>query len=96
MIVVRSANTGEVVRELEPKVLHCREWGLILGAPILVMGLLPSFRSVRIVNLIALVGTNYSCLYFFVWGVSKGITPGIFTRCVSIARSMPLIAQLCA
>lgn len=58
----------------------CREWGLILGPPILVMGLLPSFRSVRIINIIALVGTNYSCLYFFIYGASKGIQPGIFTR----------------
>lgn len=44
------------------------------------MGLLPSFRSVRIINIIALAGTNYSCLWMFVSGASKGITPGIFNR----------------
>lgn len=64
--------------------LHlCRDWSLILGAPILVFGLLPSFRSVRLLNLIALVGTNYSCLYFFVTAVSAGAKPGIITRCAT-------------
>ena len=60
--------------------LTCRTWAIILGGPILIFGLLPSFRSVRLLNIMALVGTNYSCLYFFIMGCRKGITPGIITR----------------
>ena len=66
---------------LEPYICWCcRVWGLILGPPILVIALLPGFRSVRIINIIALVGTNYSRLYMFIYACHKGITPGIFTR----------------
>ena len=59
----------------------CRSWTLILGGVILVFGLLPSFRSVRLLNIIALVGTNYSCLYFFIYAVHHGRVHGAFTRC---------------
>ncbi len=59
---------------------ECRQWSLILGAVILAFGLLPSFRSVRILNIIALVGTNYSCLFFLISAAKKGITHGIITR----------------
>ena len=58
----------------------CRQWGLILGVVILAFGLLPSFRSVRLLNIIALCGTNYSCLYFFIYAAKHGIQPGAFTR----------------
>ena len=37
----------------------------------------------RLLNIIALVGTNYSCLYFLITAANKGITPGIFTRYLS-------------
>ncbi|KAL0034831.1 hypothetical protein WJX77_008984 [Trebouxia sp. C0004] len=56
------------------------QWGLILGVVILAFGLLPSFRSVRLLNIIALCGTNYSCLYFFIYAAKHGIRPGAFTR----------------
>lgn len=60
----------------------CREWSLILGGVILAFGLLPSFRSVRLLNIIALVGTNYSCLYFLVFAAKHGRVPGAITRCL--------------
>ncbi|KAK9795944.1 hypothetical protein WJX73_010704 [Symbiochloris irregularis] len=57
-----------------------RDWTLILGAPVLIFGLLASFRSVRLLNILALVGTNYSCLYFFVYSVHRGGHKGVVTR----------------
>ncbi len=73
---------------------ECRQWSLILGAVILAFGLLPSFRSVRILNIIALVGTNYSCLFFLISAAKKGITHGIITRytlsfCLPVCLSLP-------
>jgi len=55
---------------------------------ILAFGLLPSFRSVRLLNIIALCGTNYSCLYFFIYAAKHGIRPGAFTRCTAATPAL--------
>ena len=64
------------------------------GGFILAFGLLPSFRSVRLLNIIALIGTNYSCLYFFIFAAKHGRVPGAITRCCfySTGTSILLLA----
>ncbi|KAK9816803.1 hypothetical protein WJX72_005264 [[Myrmecia] bisecta] len=57
-----------------------RTWALILGGFVVAPSLLPGFRDVRLLNLIALIGTNYSCLYFFVYAASHGIVSSAWTR----------------
>ena len=72
----------------KPHACWCRQWGLILGVVILAFGLLPSFRSVRLLNIIALCGTNYSCLYFFIYAAKHGIQLGAFTRYTAATRAL--------
>ncbi|KAK9813484.1 hypothetical protein WJX73_001640 [Symbiochloris irregularis] len=79
--VVASASSQHTINPEYSK----RTLTLILGGPILIFGFLPRhvlafFRSVRVLNLLALVGTNYSCLYFFIYAVHKGGHRGIITR----------------
>ena len=81
--------TSKTALLFEQRSCLCRQWGLILGVVILALGLLPSFRSVRLLNIIALCGTNYSCLYFFIYAAKHGIRPGAFTRCT--AATPPLV-----
>lgn len=47
---------------------------------LLVFGYLPTFRSSRVLNIIGLVGTQYSTVYFTVSAIIKGYTPGALTR----------------
>ncbi len=61
---------------------------------ILAFGLLPSFRSVRLLNIIALCGTNYSCLYFFIYAAKHGIRPGAFTRCTAATPALVTCPKL--
>ncbi|KAK9918010.1 hypothetical protein WJX75_000512 [Coccomyxa subellipsoidea] len=50
-----------------------RTWSFIFGPVISLFAFLPTARSNRLLNVVGLAGTNYSCLYFFVQACSKGI-----------------------
>ncbi|CAL8463905.1 g3440 [Coccomyxa elongata] len=55
------------------KTYNKRTWSFIFGPIISMFAFLPTARSNRLLNIIGLAGTNYSCLYFFVNACSKGI-----------------------
>lgn len=86
-VVVQLLNTGAVQiiasassqYEISPQ-YNKRTWSLILGPVLLVFGYLPTFRSSRVLNIIGLVGTQYSTVYFTVSAIIKGYTPGALTR----------------
>jgi hypothetical protein len=65
-----------------------RTWTLILGPIISLFAFLPSARSNRVLNIIGLAGTNYSCLYFFVAAISKGVDRKHLLLCGPHTRSV--------
>ncbi|KAK9817815.1 hypothetical protein WJX72_002659 [[Myrmecia] bisecta] len=74
--IVASSSSQYVINKQFDK----RQWGLIMGPVLCWAAFLPSMRSNRIMNIVGLVGTNYSVAYFFIVACIKGITPGAITR----------------
>lgn len=53
--------------------LACRTWSFIFGPILSIFAFLPTARSNRLLNIIGLVGTNFSCLYFIVVAIQHGV-----------------------
>ncbi|KAK9831382.1 hypothetical protein WJX81_007976 [Elliptochloris bilobata] len=57
-----------------------RQYELIFGGMLMIFAFVPTFRHYRILNLVAVVGTTYTCLYILVTASLSGIKPGLATK----------------
>ncbi|KAK9809392.1 hypothetical protein WJX73_001610 [Symbiochloris irregularis] len=67
--IVASSSSEYAINKSHDK----RTWSFIFGPILCIFAFLPTARSNRLLNIIGLCGTNFSCLYIFITAVSHGV-----------------------